>query len=148
MAKEIKSFKCNPQYEQQEIEFRQKCGWEFVSTQEIYNQDTHLESSVFSSYVTSVTETTHYVKLTFQRERESVDSEILELEQKIDNSNPPCEPKTWSGLFILGGFVIYIIPGILMLVSNKKKKEDYQRRYAAWSDELDDLFAQLDRLQH
>lgn len=148
MAKEIKSFKCNPQYEQQEIEFRQKCGWEFVSTQEIYNQDTHLESSVFSSYVTSVTETTHYVKLTFQRERENVAPEILKLEQEIDNSNPPCEPHTWGGLAIFIGFCMYIIPGILMLVSNKKKKEDYQHRYAVWSDELDDLFARLDRLQH
>ena len=30
MAKEIKSFKCHPNYEHAEIEFRQKVGWEFV----------------------------------------------------------------------------------------------------------------------
>lgn len=146
MAKEIKSFKCSPEAEQQEIEFRQKCGWEFVSTQEIYNQDTHLESSIFTDTITSVTETTHYVKLTFQRDRDNVKPEILQLEQKIDNSYPPSEPKLWSGLFIFGGFLIYIIPGILMLHSNKKKKESYQAQYDSWKNEFEDMLASLDQL--
>lgn len=147
MAKEIRSFKCTPQAEHQEIEFRQKCGWEFVSTQEIYNQDTHLESSIFSDSITSVTKTTHYVKLTFQRERENVKPEILDLEQRIDNSYPPSQPRLWSGLWILFGFCAYIIPGILMLSTNKKRKEQYQREYDAWSDEFDRMLRELDALQ-
>lgn len=34
MAKEIKSFKVHPDYEEAEINFRRKVGWEFISTQE------------------------------------------------------------------------------------------------------------------
>lgn len=147
MAKEIKSFKCNPDYEQDEIEFRQKVGWEFVSTQEIYNKDTHMESSIFSDSVTSVTETVHYVKLTFQRERKNVNPELLDLEQRIDNFRAPKPPKTWGGLLILGGFAMYIIPGILMLRSNNKKKKQYEIEYKEWSDEFNRLLARVDELQ-
>lgn len=146
MAKEIKSFKVTPSAEHQEIEFRQKCGWEFVSTQEIYNQDTHLESSIFSDTITSVTETTHYVKLTFQRERENVRPEILQLEEEIDNSYPPSEPKLWGGIALFVGFITYIIPGVLMMRSNKRKKEDYEIRYDRWKNEFEGMLARLDEL--
>ena len=42
MAEAIKSFKVHPDYASEEINYRQRFGWEFVSTQEIYNKDTHL----------------------------------------------------------------------------------------------------------
>lgn len=147
MAKEIKSFKCHPDYEQAEIEFRQKVGWEFVSTQEIYNKDTHMESSIFSDTITSVTETTHYVKLTFQREPDKVNPELISLERKIDTLSPPPEPHLWGWIAIAIGLCFYILPGVGLIYLNKKKKEEYEEEKAVWSAEFDRLLARVDELQ-
>ena len=115
MAKEIKSFTCHPDYEQEVIDFRRKVGWEFISTQEIYNKDTHMEGGFFTNTITSITETTHYVKITFQRDRDKVNPELLSLERQIDDSHAPKEPRTWGGLALALGFGMWILPGIFML---------------------------------
>lgn len=147
MAKEIKSFKCHPDYEQAEINFRQKVGWEFVSTQEIYNKDTHMESSVFSDTITSVTETTHYVKLTFQREPDKVNPELISLERKIDTLSPPEEPYYWGWIAIGIGLCCFILPGVGLIYLNKMKRDSYKIEKKEWSDEFDRLMARVDELQ-
>lgn len=147
MAKEVKSIKVHPDYESQEINFRQKLGWEFVSTQEIYNKDTHMESSFFSDSITSVTETVHYVKLTFQRDRSMVNPRLLDLEREIDNLNPPDEPHQFGSLALLVGFFIYIIPYVVMKMHNKKQMKLYNEEYDIYKNRLNTLLAEVDALQ-
>ncbi|MCI9427744.1 MAG: hypothetical protein HFI81_08325 [Eubacterium sp.] len=147
MAKEIKSFKVHPDYEEAEINFRRKVGWEFISTQEIYNKDTHMEGGIFTDTVTSVTETTHFVKLTFQRETENVNPELISLERQIDNMRPPEEPHTWGTMALIVGFMLYVLPGIFMMSSNKKKKQEYERVYSEYQNEFRRLLARVDELQ-
>lgn len=62
MAKEIKTVKVSTAMEEQTIYAYQVFGWKLLNNQEIYSKDSHLHNGW------SVTETVHYVKLTFERE--------------------------------------------------------------------------------
>ena len=146
MAKETKSVKVHPDYEAECIAFEQRFGWELFNTQEVYNKDTHLENSFFTDTITSVTETTHYVKLTFQRETEKVSTELKQLERDFDNLTYPEEPRYWSKLFILGGFMIYVIPGIVMICTNKRKRENYEAEIANYNNRHAELMGRLDQI--
>ena len=147
MAKEVKSIKVHPDYESEEIEFRQKFGWEFVSTQEIYNKDTHMESSLFSDTITSVTETVHYVKLTFQRDRSTVNPKLLDLEREIDNLSPPAEPHQFGFLSMYLGLITCIVPYFFMRSHNKKQMKMYTQARTYYEDTLHSLLKQVDALQ-
>ena len=148
MAEQIKSVKVHPDYETMEIEYRQKCGWEFVSTQEIYNKDTHMESSVFSNSVTSVTETTHYVKLTFKRDPNNVKKEIRDLESKIDSLYPPEEPFLYGCATYVVCFCFLAGIGVLIPYTvNKKRQRAYDEAYRLYREELNDLMNKLELAQ-
>lgn len=67
MAKEIKTLTVKPNEDAQTIQNLQCFGWTLLSSQEVYNKDSHLEAWGKNTY--SVTQTTHYVKLTFERDR-------------------------------------------------------------------------------
>ena len=150
MANEIKSFKIHPDYESEEISFRQKFGWKFVSTQEVYNKDTHIErgfSDIILDTSTCVTETVHYVKLTFQRDRTSVNPRLLELENKIDRLNPPAAPHQWGELAMLGGCLFCFPSYFVMKSGNKKRMKKYSQDYQRYENELNSLMAEVDALQ-
>lgn len=66
MAKEIKTIMVKPNEDAQTIQNLQCFGWTLLSTQEVYNKDSHLEAWGKNTY--SITQTTHYVKLTFERD--------------------------------------------------------------------------------
>lgn len=148
MAEQIKSVKVNPSYETMEIAYRQKCGWEFVSTQEIYNKDTHLEGSVFGNTITSVTETTHYVKLTFKRDPNNVKSEILELERQIDNLYVPEYPNLMGTTAYLLCFCFLAGIGVIIPWSiNKNRKRKYEEENNIYQNQLNELMTKLDQAQ-
>ena len=78
---ENKSISVAPKYEQETIEIHNRFGWLLVSTQEIYNQDSHIERRGDSLY--NVTETENYVKLMFTRDKDMPNyNEIVSVEQK------------------------------------------------------------------
>lgn len=66
MAKEIKSLTVKPNEDAQTIQNLQCFGWELLSSQEVYSKDSHLEAWGKNTY--NVTQTTHYVKLIFERD--------------------------------------------------------------------------------
>lgn len=70
MAKEIKTLTVQPNEDAQTIQNMQCFGWTLLSSQEVYNKDSHLEWWGKNTY--SVTQTTHYVKLTFERDRAKI----------------------------------------------------------------------------
>lgn len=66
MAREIKTLTVKPDEDAQTIQNLQCFGWTLLTSQEVYNKDSHLEAWGKNTY--SVTQTTHYVKLTFERD--------------------------------------------------------------------------------
>lgn len=81
---ESKSLSVSPSMEHEAIETYQKFGWELKSSQEIFNKDSHQEQHGDSIY--SVTETTNYVKLVFQRDKDMpYYNEVCEIEDKYFN---------------------------------------------------------------
>lgn len=145
MAKETKSISIVPSEEQDTIELWQKFGWELVSSQEIFNRDSHLEQSGDS--VNTVTTTTNYVKLVFARDKEMKNySEIVDLENRFNNVSFPIR-KSAKPLFILGvvggaaGFglitekpvigVPLLIIGVAVLILGFVKKSKNNKIYNA-----------------
>ncbi len=174
MSEEIKSFKVHPDYESEEINYRQRFGWEFVSTQEIYNKDTHLErgiSDIILDTTTSVTETTHYVKLTFKRDRSKINPRLVEIEEELEHLSPPVRSSygcDWvAGLVGAGGFLlcgiiaaalnnsaIYAMGWVAVLIGvfirRKKRTSDIESEYyeakKAYDEKLEQLMRELDSI--
>lgn len=106
MARETKSITVAPSDEQDAIEIWQVFGWELLSSQEIFNKDTHKETRNDGIY--DVTTTTNYVKLVFSRETTMPNyAQIVALEREYDNIRTPVyyEP-TGSGLLKFGGGIL------------------------------------------
>lgn len=66
MAMEIKTVNCNNEDEESTIRLYQDFGWTFKSSQRVFNKSSHLESRSDGTY--SVTETTDFTKLVFERD--------------------------------------------------------------------------------
>ncbi len=81
--KESKTVKCLPADEQFFIDVNQRFKWELVSSQEIFAQDTRLESRYDGDY--SVTTTTNYIKLVFSRDTEKWDVNLINKLQKEED---------------------------------------------------------------
>ncbi len=78
------SFTENPNREQTTINMHQKMGWSLKSSQEINNSTTHIHGQSYngSGYVNSYIVKEHYVKLTFERDKNMRNYNILK--QKYD----------------------------------------------------------------
>ncbi|MBC8544245.1 MAG: hypothetical protein ACLR23_26560 [Clostridia bacterium] len=134
MAKETKSLTCAPESESDLIEIWQTFGWELFSTQEVRDTESHLEQG-FGDTINSVTTTTHYIKLTFQRDPANVPhyAELKALENEFNSVPYPGDcPTGYSVLKIFIGFMLCTIPGVYMLVktilaasARPKWKQDY-----------------------
>lgn len=112
---ESKSLSVSPEMEHEAIETYQKFGWELKSSQEIFNKDSHQELRGDSVY--SVTETTNYVKLVFQRDKDMpYYNEVCEIEDKyFDLLNHKPIYYFGHGLLILG-FLLAIVCGFLSII--------------------------------
>ena len=136
MAKETKFIQVHPQAVEDTIEVWHSFGWEMVGApQEIYNKDSHLEQRGDTQY--SVTETTHYVKITFQRDNKMPNyAELVSLERKYDAINPyhpGDQPKKLSWLIAIGLGIFYIIPGVIYVIV---KSNSYPKRLAEWENAI------------
>ena len=116
MARETKSITVLPKEEQNAIEIWQLFGWELLSSQEIFNKDTHKETR--SDGVYNVTTTTNYVKLVFSRETNMPNyAQIVALEREYDSiSDPQYTEPALSKLLKFGAGVIAGI-GFLGVIS-------------------------------
>ena len=118
MAKEIKTITVKPNEDAQTIQNFQCFGWTLLSSQEVYNKDSHLEAWGKNTY--SVTQTTHYVKLTFERDTAKLVnySQIRRMEDAYmavpypkRNPAPKKEQFKWAMIFtdvIMSAFVILL----------------------------------------
>ena len=145
MAKETKFIQVHPDVVEATIKDWQMFGWEMIGApQEIYNKDSHIEQRGERQY--SVTETTHYVKITFQRDNKMPHyDELVDLEKRY-NSLPcnipqyePEKPKKFSIgwiIFAILGICLYVIPGVIIivyrLVTYPGKLENWQYEYDLW----------------
>lgn len=124
--KELKTFNVAPGSEEETIRLWRSFGWELVGApQEIRTND----SQVFTgqdSDGTKYFETTtgvHYVKLTFERdparpnyeELKSLEEQYCAIEEPTIWEQPRFITKLW--LILIGaGLVLYVVPGIILLV--------------------------------
>jgi hypothetical protein len=104
---EATSFQVHPNDEQSQINLMQKFHWNLLGTQEIKTVDSHMEQRGDSIY--SVTNSEHYVKLSFKRELDLPNlKEIKQLEQRYTSLPNPVYPKMFPGsiwLWVIGAFL-------------------------------------------
>ena len=150
--KELKSFSVTPGTEEETIQLWRSFGWELVGApQEIYNENSRLENR--SDDIYSVTTTTHYIKLTFERDPERKNySELKALEEQFDSlkkptiwEKPQLITKLW--LILIGvGLLLYVLPGIILLVIHiikyKKDTKLWKSSYERYQSELASFNAQ------
>lgn len=126
------SFQVHPNNEQDQINLMQTFHWSLLNSQEIKTVDSHLEKRGGDIY--SVTNSEHYVKLTFKRELDLPNlNEIKRLEQQFNGLPTPQYPKLFPGTFWLYlvlsffyglGIVIWLA---YYFLSYKPKKEQADR---------------------
>jgi hypothetical protein len=106
-----------PGGENEAIEFWQHFGWELMGApQEIYNKDSHLERD--GDKINSVTETTHYIKLSFQRETTMNHySELASLQREYEAIPDPSAPPTKFGKLFLILIGLSLFLGIIIFKS-------------------------------
>lgn len=111
---ETKSISVDPKKETSTITLYSKFGWTLISSQEIFSRDSHLERQ--GDDIVSVTETTNYVKLVFQRDKDMpYYNEVAALDNEY-HKLLKAEPKEegLGCLFALGVFLIIL--GALFLI--------------------------------
>ena len=146
-----------PNDEQEAIDTYQKFGWELKSSQEIFNKDSHNERRGDSVY--NVTETTNYVKLVFQRDKDMpYYKQICELENKY-YSTIKSEPRNASSYAVtVFGIIIAVIGllcalfgealAVLLIIKNVKKNNkldaEYRENHDKWNNECTMLLAETE----
>jgi len=124
-AKEIKSISVAPAVESETISLWQTFGWELKSNQEIKNKDSRIERR--GDNLVSVTETEHYVKLTFERDPERQNyAELKSLEDRYQAQiHPGSPPKRFGLVFaILIGISLFFGIGSFTLLGDPVARFD------------------------
>jgi len=127
MAKDTKTISVHPNNEVSAISFFQNFGWELFGNQEVKTSSSHLKESMWTGDIVQVTETSHYIKLTFQREKSMPNySRLVQLENEYDSvissGTPPKKPsKLIAGVvFAFVGYMLVFMTlnqGILGLLA-------------------------------
>ena len=103
---ESTSIQVHPRNEQSQIDLMQKFHWSLLNSQEIKTIDNHLERRGDDMY--QVTNTEHYIKLTFSRDLELPNlNEVKRLEQEYFSLGDPTYPKAFTGLMAVGLVVLF-----------------------------------------
>lgn len=147
MAKDIKTMTVPPEYETDAIQLWMTFGYELLNNQEVLSKDTKLEQGVLDAFADTykqVTETIHYVKLTFQRETSIPHyAELKRLEQEYDNLPHPGDPPQKNGIVkIFIGLCLCTIPGIIYIIqdsSYNSRMTEYNAKYSEYAKKRDDI---------
>jgi hypothetical protein len=147
---ESTSIQVHPNDEQAQINLMQKFHWSLLNSQEIKTVDSHLERRGDSIY--SVTNSEHYVKLTFSRELDLPNlNDIKRLEQSFFGLPVPKYPKLFPGTIFLWIVLAFFyglgIVGWLLyfFLSYKPKKEEADRVSQDKAQKREQIFADLDK---
>jgi len=90
---EIKTMTVHPSEEDSAINTMMSFGWDLKNNQEVYNKNTRMQDDFWSNDINVITETKHYIKLTFQRDPLRAHyAELVELEHKYQSVHPQNEP--------------------------------------------------------
>ena len=114
MAKyETKTKSVHPSEEATAIDFMQNFGWELKNNQEVYNKNTRYQDDFWSDDIVAVTETEHYIKLTFQRDQLMPQYDnLVKLESLYNASSFSAKPKRLGWwMFVIGFLLIFGISG-------------------------------------
>lgn len=129
---ESKSMKVSVGEEQKCIDTMQCFGWSCISTQEINSKESHMERRGDDVY--SVTTSENYVKLMFQRDtNHPYYNELVSCEKKYYSilNSKPCGPSFNGGAAFMG-FLFFIIPCIIYIISYSSKKKKFNEEYEQW----------------
>lgn len=118
MAKEFKTINVSTANEERTVRAFQGFGWTLKGNQVVHNRDSHLEAVGNTLY--SVTQTIHYVKLSFERDGSKLKyyQQLRQLEDMFWSVPEPKKPdKKWANFYIimyaifgLFAFLMFIIP--------------------------------------
>jgi len=113
MAKEIEVVNVSPAEEARTIRSFESFGWVLRSNQAVYAKDSHLERRGRNLY--SVTETTNYVKLTFERDGAKLKyyDQLCRLEDEFYAIPLPKKPHKYNKS---GIYIAYILYGLIVLL--------------------------------
>lgn len=147
MAKDIRTMTVPPEYETDAIQLWMSFGYELLNNQEVLSKDTKLEQGILDAFTdtyTQVTETIHYVKLTFQRQTNIPNySELRQLEQEFENLAHPGDSPEKNGIVkILIGLVLCTIPGIIFIIQDmgyESRRTEYNKLYSEYARKRDDI---------
>ena len=116
MAKEFKTLNVTTANEERTIRVFQTFGWTLKNNQEIYVKDSHSEVRGNQRY--SVTETTHYVKLSFERDGSKLKyfSQLRQLENAFYAISEPQKPRQMDMVGMKAGYILFGFVAILLLV--------------------------------
>lgn len=126
------SIQVHPNDEQNQINLMQQFHWSLLNSQEIKTVDNHLERRGDEIY--QVTNSEHYVKLTFSRELDLPNlNEVKRLEKQFFGLKSPRYPALFPGTIWLW-LILSIIYGLgiagwiaYFILSYKPKKEEAER---------------------
>lgn len=131
---EVKTLKVDGSKEESTVELMQNFGWNFVSSQEVNNTDSHLERQGDTLY--SVTTKEKYVKLVFNREKNQPNySKIVALENEY-YSVLKSEPLILSKVNSMVAFFLlcfFIVPGVIYIWYVNKNRKEEEERHARWA---------------
>ncbi len=154
MAKDFKTMTVPPDLEVDAIQLWTTFGYELFGNQEVLSKDTHIEQGmmdVLCDTYTQVQETTHYIKLTFQRDPGIPHyDELKKLEDEFEALASPGEPPTRNGIIkILIGLMICTIPGIIFLCQDlgfNSRNAEYNKRFDAYVEKREAILEKAEKL--
>ena len=117
--------------EDQVASLLQDFGWQIQSSQRIYNKDSHLERDLAGDLI-SVTETTDFVRVVFQRDQNMVNyPKLKQLYEEYEENAPESSwnylstsPDIQDLVIVIFGLIMWIIPGLIYYSKVVKKKID------------------------
>lgn len=144
MMDDIKTIKCNPKDEVSVIQLWESFGYSLQHSGEIYNKDSvnTVNDCGDFVFVGKDTEITNYVKMVFRRSHNIPNyQELVALEKEYDSIELPKKPVEWSIFEILIGLCIFTIPGVLMIISNQRLRNN---QLPKWEKEMQAALNQRD----
>ena len=131
-------------------------GWELLGApQEINYSTTHRTQETDDHYSSEYTTTTHYVKVTFQRDKEIKKySQLASLQNEYEAVPRPGTPPSRFGYFKVGpipiwlllgliGLVIYVVPGVLIIVW---RCVSYSKKNKQWDADYDNMIKKREEI--
>ena len=132
-------------------------GWELLGApQEINYSTTHRTQETDDYYSSEYTTTTHYVKVTFQRDKEIKNySQLASLQKDYESVPRPGTPPSRFGYFKVFGFIpiwlligligllLYVVPGVLIIVW---RCVSYSKKNKQWDADYDNMIKKREEI--